>query len=117
MHDGKPTKSVAATTGCEAACVIMCTSTVVVLARTIDSATTPGNIIVFGSGVHCRQHSLFCRLKMQETMHSKKVLHHEQLLRFQPMDRATTTGAGMPFSIACLESQMVASMRGYTTRP
>ena len=60
MHAGEPTKSVAATTGYEAARVNGCTPTIAVLVRTIDSAIIPYDTIVFEGGVHCRQHAL-CR--------------------------------------------------------
>ena len=71
MHAGEPTKSVAATTGYEAARVNGCKPTIAVLVRTIDSAITPDDTIVFEGGVHCRQHSVLCRLITQETTHSR----------------------------------------------
>ena len=70
MHDGEHAKSMAATTGSEAARANGYMPTVSVPARTIDSAITPDDTIAFEGGVHCRQHLLFCRLITQESKHS-----------------------------------------------
>ena len=56
VHDGEHAKSMAATTGSEAARANGYMPTVSVLAMTIDSAITPDDTIAFEGGVHCLQH-------------------------------------------------------------